>query len=123
MRRERYEELAECVRSHVFHLLDGEVDFTADDAGEVAHKVEQTFKGCLSEWLDERQFKPANALLLVADSPERLRPIDLDRLLSTYWDHRDVLVPWLKEQRPDLVSKIDKAYAEVDEEIASAMTR
>lgn len=116
MRRERYEELAECVRSYVFHLLDDDVDFTGDEAGDVAHRVEQEFKAATSDWLNEFQFKPEHALKLVADSPERLRTIDLDRLLSDYWDHRDALVAWLKEQRPDIVQRIDWSVAAIQEE-------
>jgi hypothetical protein len=74
------------------------------------------------EW-DRPKFNPANALKLVADSPERLRPVDLDRLFDSYWEHREILAAWLKQVRPDIAHKVDKAVASIEEELAECAVK
>ena len=61
------------------------------------------------------QFEPDNALLLVADSWELLRKVDVFRLFDTYQDHTEPLLSRLTEKRPDLKHAAQDAIVAVIE--------
>lgn len=48
---ERFEEMATMVWNHAFHLLDGEIDFTTDDACRAANAARAAFERSLTDWL------------------------------------------------------------------------
>jgi hypothetical protein len=64
-------------------------------------------------------FNADNALLLVADSWELLRPCDLGRLFETHYDHREQLMGHLLKNRPDLKRRADGELAILADEMDS----
>ena len=66
-------------------------------------------------------FNPANAILIIADTPERIRKCDLDRLFNTFWgDEQRVsaLRQYVGQHRPDLCDECDAVIADLTAEYA-----
>lgn len=67
--------------------------------------------------MESLPFDPAHAITIVADTPARLRPIDLYRLLNTFDGERQAeLAAYVKRVRPDIAHKVDRALAEIAED-------
>ena len=64
------------------------------------------------------EFSPENAIKLVADDIESLRPIDVYRVLSTYSDHIEEMRAYIIKNHPSnqrMLDKVREAYEEIME--------
>lgn len=54
-------------------------------------------------------FDPDNALMIVADSWQLLRRVDVERLLESYPENWEVLAATVESKRPDLAAAVHSA--------------
>ena len=65
------------------------------------------------------EFSPENAIKLVADDIESLRPVDVYRVLSTYSDHIEEMRGYIIKNHPSnqrMLDKVREAYEEIMED-------
>lgn len=63
---------------------------------------------------EEFPFDPEHYSKLVADSPEQIRKVDVERLMEECpTAHRPTLAKWLRSERPDLKGEVDRIMAQI----------